>query len=154
MNADVTANAARVDPRIPASAVASITAVRLSPGDSARLNVASGMLVDLVNISRTGMLVEGRTRIVPGSRVTVMIEGTFQPSQFRAKVIRCQVTSISDGTLRYQCGIQFDQPLDRIPSDESAPAAAAIPSAMPGSPLPATATPAAAPGGTALVNRW
>jgi hypothetical protein len=147
MHADVAANAARVDPRVPASALPSIVAVRLSSGDTARLMIASGMLVELVNISRTGMLVEGRTRLVPGSRVTIMIEGTFVPAHIRAKIIRCQVTSITDGALRYQCGLQFDQPLDRVPGDE-APSAQATPA-----PAAAPAPPAAEPPHLP-VNRW
>jgi hypothetical protein len=34
--------------------------MKLSPGDT----------VDLLNISRSGVLVEGRTRFVPGTRIT------------------------------------------------------------------------------------
>ena len=46
----------RIEPRFPATAVPTITSMRLSPGDTA----------ELVNISRSGVLVEGRTRFVPG----------------------------------------------------------------------------------------
>ena len=49
----------RVDTRYPAAAVPAITAMRLSPGDG----------VTLVNISASGVLVEGKTRFVPGTRV-------------------------------------------------------------------------------------
>ena len=58
-----------IDPRFPATAVPTIKAVKLSPGDT----------VELVNISRSGVLVEGRTRFVPGTRVTVHFDGGFAP---------------------------------------------------------------------------
>ena len=100
--ADVTAEATmqevRVDPRVPAAAVPSISAVKLSPGET----------VTLINISATGVLVEGRTRFVPSTRVTVNFEGGFIPAQVKGKVVRCQVASISSGQLQYQSGIAFD----------------------------------------------
>jgi hypothetical protein len=139
-----------IDPRFPAAAVPSIQAVRLSPGEA----------VQLINISKTGVLVEGRTRFVPGTRVTVIFEGTFTPAQIKGRIVRCQVSSIHDGSLRYQSGIQFDKKLDAHPGDlaealpEPTPVKAA---ASPAAPEPATATAksgkaAAAP--APLVNRW
>jgi hypothetical protein len=93
---------ARLDTRYPASAVPSIVSVRLSPGDA----------VELMNISKSGVLVEGRTRFVPGTRVTVIFEGGFTPPSTKARVIRCQVSSIVSGALHYHSGIQFEQRLD------------------------------------------
>ena len=93
---------ARLDTRYPASAVPSIVGVRLSPGDA----------VELVNISKSGVLVEGRTRFVSGTRVTVIFTGGFTPSSIEAKVIRCQVSSIVGGALHYHSGIQFTKRLD------------------------------------------
>jgi hypothetical protein len=95
---------ARIDSRFPASAVPTITSVRLSPGDA----------VDLVNISKSGVLVEGRTRFVPGTRVTVLFDGGFTPASHKGKVVRCQVSSISGGALRYQSGIQFERKLEQF----------------------------------------
>jgi hypothetical protein len=88
----------RVDPRIPAAALPSIGAVKLSPGE----------VVTLINISATGILVEGRTRFVPRTRVTVSFEGGVSPLQVKGRVVRCQVASIVNGQLCYQSGIQFD----------------------------------------------
>lgn len=121
-----------IDPRFPATAVPTIKALRLSPGDA----------VELVNISRSGVLVEGKTRFVPGTRVTVHIEGAFKPSQIKGRIVRCQVSSISGGALRYHSGIQFEQRLDQNPNEQggAAPAAAE--------------PPAAAAAARVLVNRW
>src|SRR3970040_1057038 len=92
-----------IEPRFPAAAVPSIKSVKLSPGEQ----------VQLVNISRTGVLVEGRTRFVPGTRVTVVFDGGFTPAQIKGRIVRCQVSSIHDGSLRYQSGIQFDKKLEQ-----------------------------------------
>ena len=70
----------RVDPRYPAAAIPGITAMRLSPGEA----------VTLVNISASGVLVEGKTRFVPGTRVTVHFEGTIKPNQIKARVVHCR----------------------------------------------------------------
>jgi PilZ domain len=133
---------ARIDSRFPASAVPAITSVRLSPGDA----------VELVNISKSGVLVEGRTRFVPGTRVTVIFDGGFTPANVKGKVVRCQVSSISGGALRYQSGIQFDTKLDHLDPQLPAgvPEVAAAPRVV--TPPPAAAPAAAAP--RRVVNRW
>lgn len=144
--------AAAIEPRFPAAAVPTIKSVRLSPGEA----------VQLVNISRTGVLVEGRTRFVPGTRVTVVFDGGFSPAQVKGRIVRCQVSSIHDGSLRYQSGIQFDKKLDAHPADVkealpdtvlgAAPAAATAPAAAAPATKAAAGKQAAAP--PVLVNRW
>jgi hypothetical protein len=135
---------ARLDERVPASAVPAITGVKLSPGD----------VVDLINISRSGMLIEGKTRFVPGTRVTITLDGSFTPPQVRAKIIRCQVSAIVGGALRYQCGLQFDQALDGIPANETAMVADGTAAAtLVGAPV-AIAPPPPDDPPRVLVNRW
>jgi len=97
----------RIDPRFPATAVPTITSMKLSPGDT----------VDLLNISRSGVLVEGRTRFVPGTRITVLFDGGFSPARIKGKVVRSYVSSIKDGMLLYHSGIQFDNRLDNNPAE-------------------------------------
>ena len=136
-----------IDPRFPATAVPTIKAVKLSPGDT----------VELVNISRSGVLVEGRTRFVPGTRVTVHFDGGFSPAQMKGKIVRCQVSSISGGALRYQSGIQFEKRLEANPGEM----AVALP-VLPNPPGALSTVQAATAGGAAaaapvprrIVNRW
>jgi hypothetical protein len=119
---DVSAEAVRVDPRYPAEAVSGITGMRLSPGDTVRL----------VNLSASGVLVEGKTRFVPGTRVGVIFEGPKAPPTVKARVVRCQVSAIAGGgSLQYQSAIQFEQRIE-VPVDE-----AALPQAAPPPPAPA-----------------
>jgi hypothetical protein len=129
----------RLDPRYPASALPSIVSVRLSPGDA----------VELLNISKSGVLVEGRTRFVPGTRVTVIFEGNFTPPSKTGKVIRCQVSFIVAGALRYDSGIQFDKRLDVLEIKAPAP--------LPRAPAPASATHSSEPapqGAPATRGSW
>jgi hypothetical protein len=99
----------RVDPRYPAAAIPAITGMRLSPGEA----------VTLVNISSSGVLVEGKTRFVPGTRVTVHFEGAIRPNQIKARVVRCQVSAIGGGgSLQYQSAIAFEGRMD-LPVEEA-----------------------------------
>ena len=135
-----------IDPRFPATAVPGIKAVKLSPGDT----------VELVNISRSGVLVEGRTRFVPGTRVTVLFDGGFAPAQMKGKIVRCQVSSINGGALRYQSGIQFEKRLDSNPGEMAValPVLPHPPGALSGVQPAGGGSAAAAPPPRRVVNRW
>lgn len=139
----------RVDPRYPAAAIPAITAMRLSPGEA----------VTLVNISASGVLVEGRTRFVPGTRVTVHFEGTIKPNQIKARVVRCQVSAIGGGgSLQYQSAIAFEGRME-LPVDEAALPASAAPSPVEETPPPkkgkaAAGAPPAPAAPPRVYNRW
>ncbi len=90
-------------PRLKASVVASITGVRISPGDAP---------ARLVNISWSGALLECEKRLKPGSDVTVHFAGTFQPAQVPSRVARVNVSGIGrTGALTYQIGLAFATPI-------------------------------------------
>ena len=137
----------RIDPRFPATAVPTITAMKLLPGDT----------VDLLNISRSGALVEGRTRFVPGTRITVIFEGGFSPARIKGKVVRSYVSSIKDGMLRYHSGIQFESRLEINPAEMTV-AVPVLPTPPGGLSTEQTASAgvaaAAAPVPRRVVNRW
>jgi hypothetical protein len=139
----------RVDPRYPAAAIPAITAMRLSPGET----------VSLVNMSASGVLVEGKTRFVPGTRVTVHFEGTIKPNQIKARVVRCQVSAIGGGgSLQYQSAIAFEGRME-LPVEESALPAAAVAALVDEAPAPkkgktAAAPPPPPPAAPRVYNRW
>ena len=139
----------RVDPRYPAATMPAITAMRLSPGEA----------VTLVNISSSGVLVEGKTRFVPGTRVTVHFEGTIKPNQIKARVIRCQVSAIGGGgSLQYQSAIAFEGRME-LPVDDTLMTPAAVVPPAPAEEAPkkgkaAAAPPPSAPAPTRAYNRW
>ena len=102
----------RSAPRLPASAVPSITGVRLSP---------HGSEATLLNISASGILVECTGRLRLGMAVTTIFEGGFSPSTIEGRVARSSVANVSKkGVLQYHIGIAFNSPI----ALEQAPAAA------------------------------
>jgi hypothetical protein len=135
----------RVEPRYPASAIPQITSARLS----------SGGVVALVNISSSGILVEGTTRLVPGKQVSLDFEGTFEPKHLKATIVRCQVSAIEGGTLRYRTALTFASPLE-LPIEEAGPRRAVAEKT--GEPSGRKESPAAAPEATPeparVFNRW
>ena len=142
----------RVDPRYPAAVVPTIKGIRLSPGEA----------VTLVNISASGVLAEGKTRLVPGTRLTVHFDGGVKPPQIKARVVRCQVSAIGGGgSLQYQSAIAFEGRVE-LPVEESALPAAPVPVPAPiveAAPGPkkgkaAAAAPLPAPAPPRVYNRW
>jgi PilZ domain len=136
-----TAGSTRLHPRYPADSVSGITGVRLSPGDA----------VTLVNISASGILVEGKTRFVPGTRLNVIFEGPGAPGTVKGRVVRCQVSAIGGGgSLQYQSAITFETNIE-LPIAE-APKGAATAEPAPAAASKQTGTPE--PKSQRLRNRW
>jgi hypothetical protein len=95
---DAAAQDLRAALRLPASSVPAITGLRIQ-----------GQKATLINISETGLLAECGERQMPGSKLTVMVEGAFAPATMRGRVMRTSVAALgSDGRLRYHVGVQFD----------------------------------------------
>jgi PilZ domain len=126
----------RAAPRHPASGMASITGLRLSPG---------GGEVSLVNISSTGLLVRCTTKLLPGTPVTVTLDGTFSPSSIKGKVMRCFVADICrPAGLAYHIGIAFNQAIQLGDEEHEEPVEA----------IKADAAIQPSPVAPVLVNRW
>jgi hypothetical protein len=88
---------------------------------------------------------------MPGSRLTVMVEGAFAPATMRCRVTRTSVAALgADGRLRYHVGVQFDS---RITLEDATPPAVASPVAIV-QPAAAAAVAAGAAPEPILRNRW
>jgi hypothetical protein len=86
-------------PRVPASQIGRPRA-RLLPGGD----------VDVINISDTGLLVEGKARPGVGTVVTIRIQGSR--AKLEGRIVRCRISTIHrDGTLSYESAIEFDTPM-------------------------------------------
>jgi hypothetical protein len=102
---------ARRAPRLPASQLGDSTKARLLPGGD----------VDVVNLSGTGILVEGRTRPVVGTMVSIRLHGA-NLKRLEGRIVRSRVSTIHrDGTLTYESAIEFDRPhaLDEVLAEGS-----------------------------------
>jgi hypothetical protein len=88
--------------RRPASAVPSITGLRISP---------PGLEATLIDISERGLLAEWGLAIKIGQAVTVDFEGTFSPQSLEAQVVRTAVASMTSVGVRYHVGLAFTAPV-------------------------------------------
>jgi PilZ domain len=126
--------------RLQANEISAVRNVKLTPGG----------IVELLNISATGALVETRHRLATGTSVLMSIDGE-RPQQLQGSVVRSTVTAIHrDSTMTYQLAVSFnpDSKFLGLPDElEPAPAAeTSLPVTTPATPAPAVAAP--------LVNEW
>ena len=85
-------------PRVNPSEAGSATKARLLPGGE----------VDVLNVSETGLLVEGKSRPVVGTIVSIRLKGS-RLRKLDGKIVRSRVSTIHrDGTLSYESAIEFD----------------------------------------------
>jgi hypothetical protein len=100
-------------PRVPASQFGRPRA-RLLPGGD----------VDVINISDTGLLVEGKARPGVGTVVTIRIQGSR--AKLEGRIVRSKISTIHrDGTLSYESAIEFDTPTS-VQDIVNAPVAAQV----------------------------
>lgn len=84
--------------RLTASDLGSATKARLLPGGE----------VDVLNVSETGLLVEGRSRPVVGTIVSIRLQGS-RLKRLEGRIVRSRVSTIHrDGTLSYESAVEFD----------------------------------------------
>ena len=84
--------------RVLASQLASPVASRIRPGQHATL----------VDVSATGVLLEGTRRLAPGAVVDVHLEGADRRHVSRARVVRSWVSALTAQTVTYRSGLAFD----------------------------------------------
>jgi hypothetical protein len=88
--------------RRPASAVPSITGLRISP---------PGFKAALVNISSSGLVAEWGLALKIGQAVTVAFEGTVTPQSVGGLVVRSSIASTTSAGLRYHVAVAFTSPI-------------------------------------------
>jgi hypothetical protein len=100
-------------PRVPAAQIGRPRA-RLLPGGD----------VDVINISDTGLLVDGKARPGVGTVVTIRIQGSR--AKLEGRIVRSRISTIHrDGTLSYESAIEFDTPMP-VQDIVNSPAAAQV----------------------------
>ena len=81
-----------------------------SPWVTAR--VRPGRDVALVDLGDDGALVEGATRLLPGSRVVLQLNAGERSLAVTSLVVRCEVASLDrDRGIRYRGALRFEVPL-------------------------------------------
>lgn len=91
--------------------VASQRAQRVTPADTSgatKARLLPGGEVDVLNVSETGLLVEGKSRPVVGTIVSIRLKGS-RVRKLDGRIVRSRVSTIHrDGTLSYESAIEFD----------------------------------------------
>ena len=83
-----------------------------------------GTEVDMVNISRTGVLLESGSKLTPGVTLELQVKGMGQSRIIPARFIRSAIARVDRLGVRYHAAAQFEQPLDLLSSrTESTPTA-------------------------------
>jgi len=83
-----------------------------------------GTDVQLVNISRTGVLLESTSKVTPGVTLELHLNGMGQSRVVLAHFVRSEVARVDRLGVRYHAAAQFEQPLDILPSDSQPPGTA------------------------------
>jgi hypothetical protein len=77
-----------------------------------RVRLRTGRELTVVNISAVGALVEGSTRLLPGTRAEVHVVTRHGRILVRARVVRSLVWRLEAATVWYRTGMAFDAAVD------------------------------------------
>jgi len=73
-----------------------------------------GSEVDLVNISRTGVLLESNSKVSPGVILELNLKGMGQSHNVMARFVRSQIADVDRLGVRYHAAAHFEQPLEML----------------------------------------
>jgi hypothetical protein len=100
-------------------------AVRRTPQPDeslARVRLRTGRELAVVDISSTGALVEGLTRLLPGTRAEVHVVTRQGRVLVRTRVVRALVWQLRSDLVCYRTALAFDSPVDINIEEYSLPA--------------------------------
>jgi hypothetical protein len=80
-----------------------------------RVRLRAGRELSVINVSPWGALVEGATRLLPGTNVDVHVTGVQGRVLVKARVIRCAVWAVTADAVVYQGALAFATQVDLPP---------------------------------------
>jgi hypothetical protein len=86
-----------------------------------RVRLRAGRELAVVNISSSGALVEGTTRLLPGTHVDVHVMATQGRVLVRARVMRCAVWTVTAEIIQYRGALAFSEMVDLPPIEVAEP---------------------------------
>jgi hypothetical protein len=78
----------------------------------ARVRLRTGRELSVINISPTGVLVEGGTRLLPGTHADVHVVTRHGRTLVRARVIRSLVWRLQADSVSYRAALAFETNVD------------------------------------------
>src|SRR5689334_20978884 len=77
-----------------------------------RIRSRTGREFDAVDVSHTGLLVEGRARLLPNTHLDIHIVTRAGRILIRCRVVRSFVWYLESDLVRYRVGLAFDRVVD------------------------------------------
>jgi hypothetical protein len=94
----------------------------------ARVRLRAGRELGVLDVSAAGALVEGETRLLPGTHVDVHVLAAEGRVLVRSRVVRAWVSALASDCVRYRGALAFERPIDTgypLPSGAAVPPDAA-----------------------------
>jgi hypothetical protein len=85
-----------------------------------RVRLRLGRELSVINVSTSGALVHGTTRLLPGTHVDVHVTASQGRTLIRARVVRCAVWDVAADVLQYRGALAFSAPVELQPIDPAA----------------------------------
>jgi len=76
-----------------------------------RVRMPTGAKVELVNISRTGLLLESASKVSPGVTLDLLLSGMGHSSMVKARFVRSDIARVDRTGVSYHAAAQFEEPL-------------------------------------------
>lgn len=93
---------------------------RWAPGPTdplSRVRLRLGRELAVIDVSTSGALVQGTTRLLPGTHVDVHVTASQGRTLIRARVVRCAVWDIASDVVQYRGALAFSAPVELQPID-------------------------------------
>ena len=100
------------------------------------MRLRAGRELTVVDLSDGGALVEGSTRLLPGTHVDVHVVTRDGRMLVRSRVIRAYVCHVEAASVRYRGALVFDRAIDTSAAGYAIPDILAAAAAAEGSPYP------------------
>jgi len=82
-----------------------------------RVRLRTGRELNVIDVSIAGALVEGATRLLPGTHVDVHVTSAHGRVLVRARVVRCAVWTVTADVITYRGALAFSAPVDLLPGE-------------------------------------
>lgn len=101
-----------------------------------RMRLRTGRELSVVNVSNTGVLVEGAARLLPGTHVDVHVVTREGRVLVRSRVTRAYVFALESDLVRYRGALAFDRTVDTTVIGYAVPSSLLTAADMPGTEYP------------------
>ncbi len=76
------------------------------------VRLRTGRELTVIDVSNSGMLVEGCARLLPGTHLDVHVTTADGRVLVRSHVVRARVSSVQADAIHYRCALAFDRSID------------------------------------------